>query len=402
MKNLLKLSSLALMLVLVMTACDTDPADPVDTRPSIELVDEAGFIAFDSDLTPGETFKVKVSAVSGTNPLNSLEVLADGARATNVVDINGNPNNPAAVVADDDKNSFVWTVTLTAQNEGTVNYEFVASDNMQLTDAVSLNINAGAGEPASLSVTGDGMFMVSPASLVSVEVTGTVGSSPLSTIGVQEEGVDITNLSRLRINDATNEFTSNPQALEEGQKQGFTTNLYIRSHEGSGSKTYTIVLADEAGNTTSQDITISSGTPVTESTLVVVNNADGPFQGGLDLDARTSVSSSSADAEIRDRGIDSALPASQNWLQSIEAVNGAVLRTVNASQPETFNYANINSVEAIQNAFDAGTTVDYTDAIEVGDVFMVSANGSYWILQVATVEIKDANNEDFYEFNIKG
>ena len=104
--------------------------------------------------------------------------------------------------------------------------------------------------------------MAAPASLVQVNITGEVGSSPINTIAVYEDGVLISDLERLRIGDATNNFIANPETLEGADKEGFTTALYIRSHDGSGARTYTIELADEAGTTVSQDISINSVRPL--------------------------------------------------------------------------------------------------------------------------------------------
>lgn len=406
MRNLLKFSSLALMVMVLMTACDPDVV-PTDLGPSVSFVADTGFLDADADLTAGEEFKVKISAVSGTAALKTLTVFEDGTKLdVSRFDVNGDPAaaNPLLVVDADDKNSFIWTVTVRAQDSGTVNYEFEVEDDGGLSSSASIVISIGANEPPKLTFEGDGMFMTSPASLVSIVITGEVGGAALSTIGVYEDGFLISDVSRLRIDDATNEFTANPNVIAEGSKDGFTTNLYIRSHEGSGPLPYTVELTDESGNIASFDITISSGTPVVEFTAVLVSNADGPNQGGLDLDAGTSVPSASADAELRDLGIDINQGAATNWIQQIESVNGAQLRLPDASQPETFKYENITSVEAIQAAFDAGTTVATSPTVAVGDVFLVSSasGGKVWILEVAEVNIKVDDNTDNYVFNIKG
>lgn len=407
MQNLLKFSSLALLVMILTTACDPDPVPNPNTGPSVNFVSETGFLDADADLTAGEVFKVKISAVSGTEALKTLTVFEDGAKlATDRFDVNGDPAaaNPLLVVDANDKNSFTWTVSVTAQDAGAVVYDFEVEDDGGLKSSASLVISIGANEPPKLTFVGDGMFMSGPASLISINITGEVGGAALSTIGVYEDGALITDVSRLRIDDVTNEFTDNPNPIAEGSKDGFTTNLYIRSHETSGALTYTVELTDESGNNAAFDITISSGTPVTESVAVMVSNADGPVgvNGGLDLDVRDNVPSASTDAELRDLGIDNG-PIATNWIRQVEAVNGAVLKVPGADQPEGFKYENISSVEAIQAAFDAGTTVSgSTETIEVGDVFLVSNNGKVWILQTKTVNMTDGDNLDFYEFDVKG
>lgn len=408
MQNLLKLSSL-FVLMIILTGCPDDPVDPT-LSPSVSFVTETDFLDADANVANGgDVFKVKLSAVSGTAALKTLTVFEDGTKlSTDRFDVNGDPAaaNPLLVLGDD-TNSFTWTVSVTAHDAGTVNYEFVVEDEGGLSDAASLNITIGAvgGEVPKLTFEGDGMFMTSPGSLVSIAINAEVGSSPLSSIAVYEGGVLIPDADapdRLKIDDAATSFVSNPQPLAEGSKEGFATNLFIRSHETSGAITYTVEITDEAANTASFDVTISSGTPVTETVAILVSNADGPNQGGLDLDGGTSVPSASTDAELRDLGIDLNQNPANNWIQKVEPVNGAELRIPDASQPEGFKYENITSTEAIQAAFDAGTSVTLSDKLEVGDVILVSSNGNTWILQVAVVNVTEADNTDSYEFNVKG
>lgn len=403
-KLLLKLSVPFLMLIFLMNACTPDEGPVLNDPPSISLNSGTDFLTSDATLAGGEAFKVSITAESGTDLLKTITVNEDGAKlSVDRFTVNGSPAaaNPLLVVDAADQNVLTWEIGITAQESGTVNYEFVVADEGGLSGAVSLNITVNA-EPPKLTIEGDGNFMSAPASLVQINITGEVGSSPINSIAVYEDGVLIDDTERLRIGEATNNFASNPQILEGADKEGFATALFIRSHDGSGARTYTVEIEDEAGAIASQDFTINSGTPIDlEFVAIVVNNSDGPEFGSLDMHAGEAVSINSDQAEIRDMGIDINEPNATNWLRQIRPANGAILRVPDPNQVENFKYENIDTKEAIIAGYDTGTEVSESDPIEIGDLFIVRAGNDYFLMQAANVVLTDSDNLDFYEFNVK-
>ena len=135
-------------------------------------------------------------------------------------------------------------------------------------------------------------------------------------------------------------------------------------------------------------------------TTVVVNNADGPDEGGLDLDNGVSVPRDSDMAELRDRGIDINLPLADNWIQRLEPRNGAELRLPDTTG-DLLVYANVDSREAIVAEFDRGTSVTESEKLESGDLLLVKSGDDYYLVEVGTVNVTASDNTDFYELNIK-
>jgi len=134
----------------------------------------------------------------------------------------------------------------------------------------------------------------------------------------------------------------------------------------------------------------------------LVSNASGPSNGGLDLDEGTAVPSASEVAEIRDLGIDTNQPASSNWIQQVEAVNGAELRVVNLSNlPDGFTFEGVNSKEQVQDAFNTGAVTAPSPILQAGDLLAVSSPTNLYIIKVENVVVTDADNNDYYEFSIK-
>ena len=192
-------------------------------------------------------------------------------------------------------------------------------------------------------------------------------------------------------------FDANPLTLSGVNTDGFEEVVSITSQD-KGTQTYTIEIKDEDGNTQTAEFDL---TVMIEYVAVIVNNADGPNLGGLDLDTGETVPRASDDAELRDKGIDTNLPISQNWIQEIEAVNGAEIKTPDLAMVENFSYENATTREIIVNAYDTGMALADGDKVEVGDMFVVKRGDDYFLLSAKEVIVKDSDNTDYYEFDVK-
>lgn len=405
-KLILKLSSFSLLLsLLFLTSCGEDPIIDIPNfnGPSVDLTTGTGLVSNDVDLDTGETFKVQLVANQGESPLAVLRVYEGGALIdASRLELNGAPapSNTIAIIAEADKAGFTYDLTITGVPEGVTNYEFEVEDEDGNKESASVNVTGISG---ALAITLDQSSTIdgaTPNSLVAVPVTVTRGGSPLNTLTVYEDGVAIADESRLAFKDAGDKFSDNPLTLSDDDKDGFMEAVYIRVN--SGSKVYRIEVADEAGNIASTEVTINAGTPInSEFVAVLVSNADGPDEGGLDLYNGQSVPSASDAAQVRDRGINTDLDLADNWRQEVEAVNGASLRLPDMNQPEGFQYANVDTKEAIVAAYESGEAVAATGKLSEGDLFLIENNGDYFLIEVRTVSKTDADNKDFYEFNIK-
>jgi hypothetical protein len=137
----------------------------------------------------------------------------------------------------------------------------------------------------------------------------------------------------------------------------------------------------------------------------------------LDLDTGTGTGSADAAAELRDLGINCALPDASNWRRQIGTVNGADMKKVNVAQLENFTFAGVDKKETITLAFTTGTTLangtsttcagvntpvtDVSDAVAVGDMFVVFANSKYYLVRIDAVNSTTGDNLDSYEMSIK-
>jgi len=80
MKNLTLLSNLLLVLVTIfaLSSCNPDDGTTFELSPSIDLLDEAGFISTTTTtVDPGATLNFRVRAAKGDNPLRTITILED-------------------------------------------------------------------------------------------------------------------------------------------------------------------------------------------------------------------------------------------------------------------------------------------------------------------------------------
>ena len=399
MKNLSLFAYLLLAVAVIFTASSCGEDDGVITLgPSITVTNSPS-----GDVIPGDDFTVTISAAKGDAALKSLTVYEDGVKVDLgrlVVDGAAAGANPKLIVGTD-VDGFTWEVTITAHTDAsTRSYSFEVADENSKTDEASVDISTAA-TPPSLVLNGSNDILTAPSSLLAVNLSITAGSNKLSTIGVFEDG-NLMSAADLYYKDpTTGQFTDNPETFASEDEDLFNDNIYIRVSMDGGPHTYTIEVTDANGITASLDLSVNIGTPVDmEFTAVVVNNADGPDNGGLDLDNGVNVPAASGDAEIRDMGIDINQPVDANWLQQIEAVNGASIRTPDSSQPEAFDFAAANTKEAIIAAYDAGDDVSEPD-VAIDDIFLVKRGEDYFILKVTKIVVTPSDNADLYEFDVK-
>lgn len=162
-KLLLSLAGLALAFTVILsTGCNPDGDDPIDpSGPDARFVTEAGFLDGSADVEVGQTFKIKVSLLTGDNKLQSVTIYEDDVKlGTSFFTINGGAllaNNPFLVTgADKDGVTYEFEIS-TVNTVGAVRtYEVEVADEKGLTDAVSLTITskAPATTPIEMSLTG--------------------------------------------------------------------------------------------------------------------------------------------------------------------------------------------------------------------------------------------------------
>jgi len=225
------------------------------------------------------------------------------------------------------------------------------------------------------------------------------GDNDLKSLTIRSDG-DLVATSRLDFNSG---FTTvqNPYLVTGADVDDFDIIIDITAHN-DGVRTYSFIIEDEAGETdqVSLDITIGTTAQPIDSTftMILLNNADGQSPGALDLDVPEAVSSSSAEAEIRDQGIDLDMSLAENWIQRIEPVNGATMAIVEDTNADFAAVVNKDEVKAL---YDNGNEVSQSPQLAIDDLFVVKNGTDYFLLIVRDIILTPDDNADYYEFDIK-
>lgn len=383
--------------------------------PFVELLPGTDLVDFSATIEPNTSFTVRVDATPDANLLRDLEIFRDGFQedvANISIDAISTPNNPQLIIGDD-KNGITWDVTIAGPADaGVYTYDFDVTDDGGLTSTTSVTITVdtdgsggGGGTVApTLGLIGTETRTANMGELVAIDVDAQIGDSDLKEIKVLEDGFTMTDLDRLYYKEVTRNFETNPQPIDTDDAQGAFFTVYIRAT--SGNHDYTIELVDQSDLTSSVNVGIQetiASTPLdAEYTAVLVSNADGPNNGGLDLDNGVAVSSSDGMAEIVDQGIDLGQPVASNWIQRIAPANGTILKSVDLSTTELGSFANVGSKEDVLSAWDSGTDVgSESQVVLIGDTFVANNGDNYYIFTVTDVVTTTADNEDYYQFDVK-
>lgn len=360
-----------------------------------------------------EEFTVSVSASANGTPLNSITVYEGNAKVDlGRIKYDGTAAsaNPALLFGAD-KEGFTTDITIAAHpTVGTSTYTIEVADEEGRKSTVFVDVTTN-GNPPSFVFGGSGMITVDGGDIVSLKMIAEQGSSPLKIVAVYENDVLIEDVDRLEF--AGFDVPENPFEVTGAFKEGFSEDLLVTAPSTAGDYKITLVVTDEAGQTASDDYTItvrSAETPVEYYEGFLLLNAGGPSgTGGADLDitsGTSSVGSSSVEAEIKDLGIDTDRPPSSNWIQRITGANNATIRQIEPGLnglSESFDYSQITTKEMLPTIFNASTSLsgNTTSVVEVGDMFIVERDGKYYALLMTNVVPTTDNNDDRYEFELK-
>lgn len=401
-----KLLLSSLLFILFLSSCEDDPViPPTPVGPTIDFVEEAGYLNSDAIVNAGSEFKVKVTAVDVDNPLNFLTIYENGVKVdlTRIKRDDSPVAGNAILLVGDEKSGVTLDLTITAHEEsGQSTYSFEITDDGTLTDQVSINITV-EDKPATFGFTqgGTGITMdaqLTPNQLFKVTLSAERGTAPLKAIAIYEDDVLISDLNRLEINGGVP--AANPMLLEGTAVDSFNWELFVRAHD-SGTKAYRFEIIDGDDETMSVGFNINTAISIQTEKIVLLNNAAGPDStGGVNFLSGLSLNSSDSTAHLIDKGIDLSLPGDQNWLQMIEAGQGAVLKSAGANQPEGFNFESVTTKDQIIAAFEIGSVVGIT-GVSQGELYLLEKNGIYFLIEIKSINTTDSDNSDNYELNLK-
>lgn len=380
-----------------------------ETATTVDLLSGTGLVTSVSTIPVGSTFKVNLSAVMGTDSLLAFKVAEDGVNISAdriTKDGASVAANPLAVLGSE-KKSFSYILDIQSHSEvSTKTYTFTVIDADNDEASVSVEITT-EGTPPSLIINGSETINVNPGSANIVNITGTLGSGAISTLGVYMNN-ELMDLAGLEIDDQA--FPSNPlDLIGTGYDEGFDmTKIRVMAPSTSGTYVVKFVATDIYGLTSTDEITFIVGTPLSSIEGVLLNAAGPAGTGGLDLDTGMSTgtgATSGAEAEIRDLGIDQTQPDASNWIRKISGMNGAVVKYLRANEgglTEGFSWSSIDSKETLAGLVDNGVGFDNGESneVEVGDIFIVQANGKVYGLLTTAVNVKATDNSDNYVFTI--
>ncbi len=407
MKKLSILAFCALLLTLLNTSCDPDTGTGggggLSTPPSLTFLSGTGYTSSDATINAGGTFTVQLAATAGSEDISSLAIYENDVLIPNSrISIFGGSSgsgNPIPINSTD-AGGFTWDISIVAHSTFELKtYRFTIVDVLGDSNSQSLLIDTAPATEFSFELRADSGCISTDASNVSsgslmkfcpVMTSGAGGD--LTKITIFEDGVSITDLSRLRFGTITNDFEGNPLNLTSEFANVLDTVIYIKAHD-SGTKTYDIIVEDASGATLTKTVEItieSSGVPVSNITAARLFNSGGPSgTGGLDLDDGDSTGSSDASAEIRDLG------TAANWTMQFAPItaNNVNLRASTADFDNTF------FKEEVAAAYNAGTDVSNATAV-IGDVYAVERDGVFYLLKVVDV-VEVSDNSDYIMFDIK-
>ena len=414
MNSLIKLGFLCILLALAFAACEGDPMTSGDRPAGITFIEGDGLASDCDTVISLRTFCVDIEVIQGDTLIKAIAVREDGV----LVDVprmtyDGTPApaNPwllpergedgfltkICIQAHDDESTRIYTIEIIDDADR------VSTDSIKIATVFPPTVMAGVGDTTNVN---------GPCEKHTLNISISDVNIPLLSIGVEERGRFI-NVSRLESSDI-GDFMSNPKELFGDDKEGFTTDLFIKAHETPGAiNQYTLVLEDELGFDYEYDFSIQTGTSVDDFNGILRNAAESDQVGTLDLDTGQSENMESEISEIRDEGIDENLVDSLNWRQQIAGVNKTEVRqlieNVNGL-PATFSFDNIVVKEEIPDLWGQGELFTETndngdlisDRIDVGDTFIANrGDTSYWVFRVARLDTSRRDNEDSYTLNIK-
>jgi len=418
MKRILNLPALLLvaMASMFLYSCSDDPVvggGGTDVKPTVTLTTSS-----DITVDPVEVFTIDITASKGDSPLETVTVYEDGttvpfSRMTyDGVDASANP----ALLFGTEMDGLTRSIGIEAQSSAatTVAFEVEVEDVAGEKASVFVNVTT-VGTPPSLTTTSPTTVTTGQDIKNGFKLTAVKGSGDLVSIEVRENNqfVDKSNIFWKEISMSV---ADNPFALAEEDQGGFDKlDLFIMTPASEGNFIYTVLITDEFGLTAQLQFDVTTLPSVTalemreDVTLDrLLNSGGGQNTGGLDLDTGMSTNSDDPDAEIKDNGLDDTLPPGDNWLRTISPIkdNDVSMKYLIASEgglPEGFTFAGVEFKEDLPDLFNNGVELvdDVSNRVEIEDVFIVSRDGNYWILEVIEIVDDPNNNVDSYKFDVK-
>jgi len=376
--------SMAMGVSLMLSSCGKD--EP----PVLELQQ-----APTGQVESGQVFQVTLKGVKGTSPLSTLEIRQDGQ----IVDdsrLTGDVSSGQYVLSGSEKEGFTFQIGIRApfQSDAYL-FEFVLTDENNQSDKAELQVNVGQ-TPLTITIQSNNPIRGTQPGIYEVEIS-VRGGGQIGALTVYDGDGNLVSKENLYVieNNTPKMFLANPLPLDVDDQYGFDKVIGIEVLE-YGVSEYTFEVVSTNATTARATITIIVGTPLRDTSGVLMWNYKGPRKGSVDLHRFMTVSSSDTTRDIMDAGWGNNPPG--QWGKQIKPVNGAELVMADAG----IDFDAIRAVEQIESLFSDGQTVSMTPPLNPGDVFFVRARGDYFVVRVAEVNETANDNLDHYLLDIKG
>ncbi len=346
-----------------------------------------------SAVNAGEVFNISVKGTVGTAQLKTLQFLQDG-QVIDAARLSGDVASGTHLITGADKDGFTYSVGIKAHDSGSATYEVVLTDDNGKTDNETFTVDVIAEDLTLEVVNGTPSITLTDAPPVKVMFTlKASGGGALTTLSVTDGDGNAVSTDDLYWGDANTNFSANPMPLAGDDVNGFEKSFWVRANK-PGMNNFKVEVTDDNGTSASVDLVVNLAGGLQDTSGVIMWNADGPKKGSVDLNTFTTVSSSSADRDLMDSGID----GNGNWIQKIKAVKGAQL--VMAAANADFN--NIQTAAQIETMFNNGTAVSETPKLDAGMIFTVKVGSDYFAVMVMAANATSGDNLDNYSLRIKG
>lgn len=114
----------------------------------------------------------------------------------------------------------------------------------------------GTTNPLTLSISNTSDVSVPLGGTFSINLVATAGDEALRDIEVFEDGISITEFTRISYNGEV--AAANPRLLFNDEKSNFDYNIEVVAHTGVGTRSYTFVVTDEAGDSDNRSVEITT------------------------------------------------------------------------------------------------------------------------------------------------
>lgn len=416
-------------------------ADEIVTDfPLAFLSEEENLLFSDTSLCVGQPFSVRVRMTAGSNNLTQFAVFEnESLLSPDRITIEGSSSwqgqNPIALI-DGEQQALNYLITINPLSDSTETkfYFFRTVDEINQPAVASVGLDIGfptvelLDEPNVIS--SDSTLFIGEDLKVRLQLTACWRD--LENLEVLEDGMSLPD-AQIEIRLAADSSVignQNPFPIRSADRSGSIYDIHIQPSAplvDSLERIYTFRLNNTRGQVGLDTIRIRyiEPTPLDLTSPIpgalLINQAAGEGNGGLDLDTGDLVDSKSEEAEIQDEGIILTNNPETNWRRQISVVNpeDTEMRKVR----DGFELSDFTFKEQLVNTFGTSITLDGDDnfsldvngnatvsdgtqgeevsqQVDTGDIFILRRRGKYYVFQCIEIINEIGDNQDRYVFDI--